>query len=87
MENERQKEAILKGEVSVRAKRAGAFQVLLLKVVRRQGPFGKVPFLVLDRHLDMAEIVRIAEEYQLPVESPVGKVFPRGKKESDFAGL
>ena len=63
------------------------FQLLEFKLVRRDTPLGKVPFLALDRYLDMAELVRVAEEYQLPVESPVGKVFPRGKKETDFVGL
>lgn len=87
MGGEQQKEALQKGEISIRVKRAGMFQLLTFKLVRRGTPLGKVPFLALDRFLDLSELMRVAEECQLPVESPVGKVFPRGKKEMDFVGL
>ena len=87
MAGEKQAEALAKGEVSVRVKRSGMFQVLPFSVVRKKTPAGEVPYLVLDRFLDMAELMRVAEEYSLPVESPAGRVFPRGSKESDFAGL
>ena len=80
-------EALAKGEVSVRVKRSGMFQVLPFRVVRKKTPSGEVPYLVLDRFLDMSELMRVAEEYSLPVESPAGRMFPRGSKESDFAGL
>jgi hypothetical protein len=63
------------------------YQLLTFRVVRRQTPIGGVPYLVLDRMLDLAELMKVAEEYSLPVESPTGKVFPRGKKETDFLGL
>jgi len=87
MAAEKQSEALSKGEINVRVKRAGMFQVLTFKLARKETPVGKVPYLVLDRLLDMSELVRVAEECQLPVESPACRVFPRGKKESDFAGL
>ncbi|MEM4633848.1 MAG: hypothetical protein QW275_01705 [Candidatus Anstonellaceae archaeon] len=83
----KQKEALSAGEISVRVKRNGIFQVLPFKVVRKDTPTGKVPYLVLDRYLDISELSRVAEEYCLPVQSPAGKVFPRGKKEQDFVGL
>ncbi len=87
MDDNLRKEALLKGEVQIRVKRSGMFQLLPFKVVRKKTPAGEVPYLVLDRFLDMAELSRVAEEYALPVESPAGKVFPRGKKETDFLGL
>ena len=87
MGTEKQKEALLKGGISVRVKRSGMFQVLDFRLERKDTPLGKVPYLTLDRMLDLSELVRIAEEYQLPVESPSGRVFPRGKKETDFLGL
>ena len=80
-------EVLKKGEIDVRVKRSGMFQVLTFKIIRKETPLGKVPYLSLDRFLDLSELLRIAEEYQLPVESPSGKVFPRGKKETDFVGL
>jgi len=87
MANEKQNDALLKSELNVRVKRSGMYQLLPFKVVRKETPNGKVPYLVLDRMLDLSELMRVSEEYQLPVESPVGRVFPRGKKETDFLGL
>ncbi|HIH19216.1 TPA: hypothetical protein HA225_04525 [Candidatus Micrarchaeota archaeon] len=84
---DKQKQALEKGQAEVRVKRSGMFQVLSFKLVRKDTPLGKVPYLVLDRMLDLSELMRVSEEYCLPVESPVGKVFPRGKKETDFLGL
>jgi hypothetical protein len=84
---EKRQVALQKGEIEIRVKRSGMFQVLPFKVVRKQTPVGQVPYLSLDRFLDLSELLRVAEEYQLPVESPAGRVFPRGKKEGDFAGL
>jgi len=83
----KQREALLKGEAVVRVKRSGMYQLLTFKVVRKATPVGVVPYLSLDRMLDLSELVRVAEEYRLPVESPAGRVFPRGKKETDFLGL
>jgi len=85
--NEKQREALLKGMVDVRVKRSGMYQVLPFKIVRKDSPNGKVPYLVLERMLDLSELMRVSEEYRLPVESPMGKVFPRGTKETDFLGL
>ncbi len=87
MGEEKQKEALTKGEISVRVKRSGMFQVLTFKVIRKDTPLGKVPFLSLDRMLDLSELMRISEDYRLPVETPNMKIFPRGKKETDFAGI
>ena len=87
MGNEKQTEALQKGEIGIRVKRAGMFQLLTFKLVRKHTSLGDVPYLVLDRFLDLSELMRVSEECQLPVESPVGRVFPRGKKEIDFVGL
>ncbi len=87
MPDGKQAEALQKGEVNVRVKRSGMYQLLTFKLVRKDTPLGSVPYLSLDRFLDLSELMRVSEEYCLPVESPVGKVFPRGKKETDFAGL
>jgi len=87
MEEGKQREALEKGEVQIRVKRSGMFQLLPFKLVRKKTSLGEAPYLVLDRFLDMSELIRISEEYGLPVESPAGRIFPRGKKESDFLGL
>ena len=87
MSVENRQQVLAKGEVSLRVKRGGMFQVLPFRVVRKKTPSGQVPYLMLDRFLDMSELMRISEEYSLPVESPAGRIFPKGSKESDFAGL
>ncbi|MEM4348743.1 MAG: hypothetical protein QXN37_04205 [Candidatus Anstonellaceae archaeon] len=87
MSKELQQEALEKGEVQIRCKRAGMFQLVEFKIKRLDSPAGKIPYLVAERFVDLQELIRIAEEYSLPVLSPSGKVFPKGKKESDFAGL
>jgi len=83
----KQSEALAASEISIRVKRNSIFQVLPFKILRRKTSTGDAPYLVLDRFLDVSELSRIAEEYCLPVESPAGRVFPRGKKEQDFVGL
>ncbi|MCX8175390.1 MAG: hypothetical protein N3E51_04245 [Candidatus Micrarchaeota archaeon] len=87
MAEDKRAEALKKGEVELRVRRAGMFQKLLFRVVKRKTPAGEVPYLFLDRFLDLPELMRIAEEYSLPVEAKNGRVFPKGKKESDFAGI
>lgn len=84
---ENQGEALRKGEVEIRCKRSGMFQVLPFKVLRHKTPAGEVPYLTLDKFLDLSELMRISEEYSLPVQAQNGKVYPRGKMEKDFAGL
>jgi hypothetical protein len=62
-------------------------QRLPFKIVREETPAGPVPYLTTDRLIDLPELMRVAEETGLPNSSPTGKVFPKGKKSSDFAGL
>jgi hypothetical protein len=87
MGEEKRREALLKGEVEIRVRRAGMYQALPFRVERVQTPFGAVPYLVVEKQVDLPELMKIAEEYSLPVRAPNGKIFPRGKMERDFAGL
>lgn len=82
------REEILKaGSIDIRVKRAGMLQVLTFKIEREPSPAGPVPYLTIDKFLETPELLRIAEESQLPVKSKGGKFFPRGKMSKDFAGL
>ncbi|MEM2137486.1 MAG: hypothetical protein QW568_00160 [Candidatus Anstonellaceae archaeon] len=88
MVEDRRSEILAKGGMDIRVKRNGIYQLLPFKVIRKKTPLGEVPYLTLEnKFLDVAELMRIAEECQLPVEASNGKVYPRGKKETDFAGL
>ena len=87
MENQKQKDALTKGEIEVRINRLGILQRQQFRIVHEKTPIGEVPFLMTEKFLPLPELMRIAEEYHLPVKAASGKIFPRGSKESDFAGL
>jgi hypothetical protein len=87
MEGGKRASALKNGEVEIRVKRMGMYQVLPFKIERRDTPSGKAPYLCSDRAIEMPELVRIANEFDLPVCAQKNRVFPRGKTESDFAGL
>jgi hypothetical protein len=79
--------ALEKGGADIRVKRMGMYQVLPFKIERRDTPSGKVPYLCSNRAIEMPELVRIANEFDLPVCAQGNRVFPRGRMEKDFAGL
>lgn len=87
MSEEKRKELLAKGEVDIRVKRTGMFQVLTFRIVRHATPVGLVPYITLDKFLELSELMRISEEYSLPVQASNGKIYPRGTKELDFIGL
>jgi len=88
MAGDKRNEILAKGGTDMRVKRNGMYQLLPFKVIRKKTPLGEVPYLTLEnKFLDVAELMRIAEECQLPVEASNGKIYPRGKKETDFIGL
>ena len=81
------KEAIERGRMEVRVRRAGALQNV--ELVAKRLPLGQTTYLALctDKFIDLGELVRVAEEVGLPIISGNGKTFPRGKGAADFAGL
>ncbi|MFA6908126.1 MAG: hypothetical protein WC263_04850 [Candidatus Micrarchaeia archaeon] len=87
MDEHRRARVLKMGEVDIRLKRMGMYQVLPFKIERRETPSGKVPYLCSDRAIEMPELVRISEEFDLPVCAQKNKVVPRGKMEKDYAGL
>lgn len=88
MAGDKRSEILASGSLEIRVKRNGMLQLLPFKVIRKKTPLGEVPYLTLEgRFLDVSELVRIAEEFQLPVEASNGKLYPKGKKETDFVGL
>ena len=87
MDEHRRARVLKMGEVDIRLKRMGMYQVLPFKIERRDTPGGKVPYLCSDRAIEMPELVRISNEFDLPVCAQKNKVVPRGKMEKDFVGL
>jgi len=81
------KEIIAKGKIDITVKRGGVIQRQEFTVRRAMGPGGEYPYLFIDKFVDLGELVRIAEEYQLPVTAKNGSVFPKDKTSKDFADL
>jgi hypothetical protein len=87
MDEKKRTDFLAKGEAVERVKRFGVYQKLSFKIARKKTPTGDVPYMKVDRVVDLSELLRISEEYCLPIDAPNGKIFPRGKMEKDFAGL
>ncbi len=75
------------GKVTLNVTIAGIRQRQDFVVEREDGPVGKIPYLSCARSLPINEMVRVAEENQLPVKSAGQKIFPRGKGPKDFANI
>jgi len=81
------KVALRAGKVDIRVMRSGTLQFQEFVIKRIPSPVGAYPVLFVDKFIDMSELLRLAEEYQLPVSAKNGTAFPKGKISKDFAGL
>lgn len=63
------------------------WQRITFRVERVDTPVGKVPYLAVERFIDMPELLRVAVETGLPIRAKNGKIFPPGKSEHDFVNL
>jgi len=81
------KDALKAGKVDIRVMRSGTLQFQEFVIKRLQLPIGQYPVLSVDKFIDMSELLRLAEEYQLPVSAKNGTAFPQGKTAKDFVGL
>lgn len=80
----KQEEILKRGYVDVKVYVSGLRQSQRLKVVRERTPRGLIPFLVSDHYMPTPEMVRLAEELQLPLKQKDTVVFPRGKMAGHF---
>lgn len=74
-----------RGYVDVKVYVTGLRQSHRLNVVSEKTAHGEVPFLVSKHYIPNAELVRIANECQLPVRHKDTLVFPKGMAPRDFA--
>ncbi len=81
------KVALKAGKVDIKVMRSGTLQFQEFVIKRIPSPVGAYPVLSVDKFIDMSELLRLAEEYQLPVSAKNGTAFPKGKTSKDFAGL
>jgi hypothetical protein len=75
------------GSKQVRVKRAGMYQFQTFTIKRIKHGNESFVELFLDKVLDMSELIRLANELGLPVESQNGRAFPPGTGAKDFVGL
>ncbi|MFH0818160.1 MAG: hypothetical protein V1909_06035 [Candidatus Micrarchaeota archaeon] len=80
-------EILANGKGEIRVYRAGVYQREEFKVKRIDSPFGRYAALELDKFVDLKELVRVSEEYKLPVFAKNGKAYPKGTSSKDFVGL
>ncbi len=78
------KEALRSGSVKIRVMRSGIFQQMTF--VTKKVRAGNIEYmeLFIGRVIDTGEIIRLANEFGLPVEAQNGKAFPEGRSASDF---
>ena len=81
------RDVLKRGKVDIKVMRSGTLQFQEFVVKRIPSPVGAYPVLFIDKFIDLSEVLRLAEEYQLPVSAKNGTAFPQGKISKDFAGL
>ena len=64
---------------------SGLRQSHRLQVVREKTVQGLVPYLVSQHYVPTPELMRLAEELQLPIKCHGVTVFPKGKMAGHFA--
>jgi hypothetical protein len=79
--------ALKTGKVDIKVMRSGTLQFQEFVIKRIPSPVGAYPVLFVDKFIDMSELLRLAEEYQLPVSAKNGTAFPKGRISKDFVGL
>lgn len=80
-------EVLRNGKAEYRVHRKGMFQRIIFTVKIIKEPYGEYPVLFTDRIIDINEAVRLAEELKIPIFTPNGNVFPKGKSGKDFVQL
>lgn len=78
------KAALKSGKVDIKVTRSGTLQFQEFVVKRLPLPIGQYPVLFVDKFIDMSELLRLAEEYQLPVSAKNGYCFSAGKNIEGF---
>jgi hypothetical protein len=75
---------LTRGHIDMQVRVGGILQKHRLTVEKEKTAFGKVVYLSTKVNIPNGELVRMVEELQLPIKTPQGKIFPRGKGPWDF---
>jgi len=76
---------IKRGYIDVKVYVTGLRQSHRLNVVMEKTVHGEIPFLVSKLYIPSSELVRLANEFQLPVKHKDTIVFPKGMAPKDFS--
>ena len=87
MDKNERKRILIRGKTEIRVLRSGMWQRIVFTVKKIETPAGPYPILFTDRMIDFKELIRVAQEYDLPVQAPNGTAFPKGKSPADYRGL
>ncbi len=85
--SEKAKFAIANGSVKIRVKRSGMLQQMTFTIHKATSSNITYTELYTERLIDTSELLRIAEEFGLPVHAQNGSAFPKGTSASDFQVL
>lgn len=78
-------EIIKKGSVEARVNISGMWQRITFNVSKKKAGNLEYYCLTTKKQVGAGELVRLANELGMPVESPAGSAFPNGKMAKDFS--
>lgn len=78
------KEIIARGFIDVHVRVSGVRQCHRLIAIKEKTAFGLINCLSSRAEIPSFELIRVAEEFGLPIKTPSTIVFPKGKGPADF---
>jgi len=78
-------EIIKRGYVDVKVYMSGLRQSQRLTVYKEKTVHGEVPYLECKNYIPSAELVRLANELQMPIKHKNKMILPKGMTPKDFA--
>jgi len=78
------KKIIKKGFAEIQVRASGMLQKHKFNLKKEKSAFGEYYLLEIEAPISLSELMRIANEVDLPVRSLTGFFFPNGKSPKDF---
>lgn len=71
-------------ELKIRVRKFGMFQNLVFRLTEEATGERKSFFYSTDKNVELAELERIANQYNLPFSAKNGRAYPKGKNSQDY---
>ncbi|MBD3398183.1 hypothetical protein GF412_03255 [Candidatus Micrarchaeota archaeon] len=78
------KKVIKQGYAEIKVKVSGMIQKHKFELKKEGSAFGDYYLLETDQPIIIVELMRVANEIDLPIRAPTGFFFPQGKTPKDF---